>query len=98
SLVLVDAYVPEAPKDDAGRDRQKAQIEPFLRSLGESNYKQTVQKMIEGMFSSKTTPAQRDEIREKMMATPRHVLTSAMQGMFALEAPKPGETYSLPVM
>ncbi len=33
-----------------------------------------------------------------MMATPQHVLTSAMQGMFALEAPKPGETYSLPVM
>ena len=98
SLVLVDAYVPEAPKDDAERDRQKAQIEPFLRSLGEPNYKPTVQKMIEGMFSSKTMPAQRDEIRGKMMATPQHVLTSAMQGMFALEAPKPGETYSLPVM
>ena len=98
SLVLVDAYVPEAPKDDAERDRQKAQTEPFLRSLNAPNYKQTAQKMIEGMFSAKTTPAQREEIRGKMMATPQHVLTSAMQGMFALEAPKPGETYSLPVM
>ncbi len=30
SLVLVDAYVPEAPKDDAERDRQKAQDRAFL--------------------------------------------------------------------
>jgi non-heme chloroperoxidase len=98
ALVLVDAYVPEAPKDDAERARQKAQMEPFLRSLGEPNYRETAQKMIEGMFSAKTTPAQREEIRGKMMATPQHVLVSAIQGMFALEAPKAGETYSLPAM
>ena len=54
--------------------------------------------MIEGMFSAKTTPAQREEIRGKMMATPQHVLVSPMHGMFALEAPKAGETHSLPVM
>ncbi len=98
ALVLVDAYVPKAPKDDAARDRQKAQMEPFLRSLSEPGFRQTQQKMIEGMFSKKTTPAQREEIRTKMMAAPQQVLSSAMQGMFALEAPKPGETYSLPVM
>jgi pimeloyl-ACP methyl ester carboxylesterase len=73
-------------------------MEPFLRSLGEPNYRETAQKMIEGMFSAKTTPAQREEIRGKMMATPQHVLVSAIQGMFALEAPKAGETYSLPAM
>jgi pimeloyl-ACP methyl ester carboxylesterase len=98
ALVLVDAYMPEAPKDDAERARQKAQMEPFLRSMGEPNYRDTQQKMIEGMFSAKTTPAQREEIRTKMMATPQHVLASAMQGMFALEAPKAGETYRVPVM
>jgi pimeloyl-ACP methyl ester carboxylesterase len=98
ALVLVDAYVPQAPKDEAERARQKAQMEPFLRSFGEPNYRETVQKMIEGMFSAKTTAAQREEIRTKMSATPQHVLTSAMQGMFALEAPKAGETYPLPAM
>jgi pimeloyl-ACP methyl ester carboxylesterase len=98
ALVLVDAYMPEAPKDDAARDRQKAQMEPFLRSFKEPTYKETQRKMIEGMFSAKTTPEQREEIRTKMMATPQHVMASAMEGMFALEAPKAGETYSLPVM
>ena len=98
ALVMVDAFVPQAPKDDAARDRQKAQMEPFLHSFGEPNYRETVQKMIEGMFSAKTTAAQREEIRGKMMATPQHVLASAIQGMFALEAPKAGETYGLPVM
>jgi pimeloyl-ACP methyl ester carboxylesterase len=98
ALVLVDAYVPEAPKDEAEREQQKAQMEPFLRSLSAPDYRNTTQKMIEGMFSAKTTPAMREEIRTKMMATPQHVVASAMQGMFALEAPKPGETYSLPVM
>lgn len=98
ALVLVDAYVPDTPKDEVERERQKAQMQPFLRSLSAPNYKETVSKMIEGMYSAKTTPAQREEIRTKMMSTPNHVLTSAMQGMFALEAPKPGETYQLPVM
>jgi pimeloyl-ACP methyl ester carboxylesterase len=98
ALVLVDAYVPEAPKDDAERAAQKARMEPFVRSFKEPNYRDTQQKMIEGMFSAKTTPGQREEIRTKMGATPQHVMASAMEGMFALEAPKAGETYTLPVM
>ena len=98
ALVLVDAYVPDTPKDEADRERQKAQIQPFLTSLSAPNYKETVGKMIEGMFTAKTTQAQREEIRTKMMAAPQHVVSSAMQGMFALEAPKTGETYNLPVV
>jgi pimeloyl-ACP methyl ester carboxylesterase len=98
ALVLVDVFMPEAPKDDADRARQKAQMEPFIRSFKEPGYSETQKKMVEGMFSAKTTPEQREEIRTKMGATPQHVLASAMEGMFALEAPKAGETYSLPVM
>ena len=98
ALVLVDVFMPEAPKDDADRARQKAQMEPFIRSFKEPGYRETQKKMVEGMFSAKTTPEQREEIRTKMGATPQHVLASAMEGMFALEAPKAGETYSLPVM
>ena len=98
ALVLVDAYVPEAPKDDAERAAQKARMEPFLRSFTEPAYRETQRKMIEGMFSAKTTTAQREEIRTKMMTAPQHVMASAIQGMFALEAPKAGETAGLPVM
>src|SRR6478672_5134091 len=42
ALVMVDAYVPQAPKDDAERARQQAQMDPFLRSFNAPNYKETV--------------------------------------------------------
>jgi pimeloyl-ACP methyl ester carboxylesterase len=98
ALVMVDGQLPQTPADEAARAKQKAQMEPFLRTLHEPGYKATTQRMIEGMFSAKTTPAQREEIRSKMGATPQHVMASAMEGMFAMEGPKPGETYSVPAM
>jgi pimeloyl-ACP methyl ester carboxylesterase len=98
AIVFVDAYVPQTPKDEADRAAQSARMGPFLRSLREPAYRETTQKMIESMFSDKTTPAMREEIRSKMAATPQHVMASAMEGMFAIEAPKSGESYSVPVM
>jgi pimeloyl-ACP methyl ester carboxylesterase len=98
AIVFVDAYVPQTPKDDADRAAQIARMGPFLRSLREPASRETTQKMIESMFSDKTTPAMREEIRSKMAATPQHVMASAMEGMFAIEAPKSGESYSVPVM
>jgi pimeloyl-ACP methyl ester carboxylesterase len=98
ALVMVDAFIPQPPKNDEDRAKQKAQMEPFLKTLRAPEYKQTATMMIASMFSAKTPPAMRDEIRAKMLATPQHVMASAMEGMFALEAPKPGETYKVPVM
>jgi pimeloyl-ACP methyl ester carboxylesterase len=98
ALVIVDGYMPQTPKDDADRAAQKARMEPFLRSFRAPDYKETARKMIESMYSDKTTPAQREEIVTKMLATPQHVMASAMEGMFALEAPKAGDTYTLPVL
>ncbi len=54
--------------------------------------------MIESMFSEKTTAAQKEEIRRKMLASPQHVMASAFEGMVALDPIKPGEKYSVPVM
>jgi pimeloyl-ACP methyl ester carboxylesterase len=98
AIVFVDANVPQAPKDEAAKAAQAARLAPFLKSLHEPNYRETTGKMIESMFSDKTTPAMREEIRTKMSATPQHVLASAMEGMFAIEGLKAGETYNLPVM
>lgn len=97
ALVLVDAFIPSTPKDEAERQKLRAQMDPFLKSFRAPTYKETAGKMIEGMFSAKTTPAQREEIRSKMTATPQYVMASAMQGMFDLEGPKAGETFALPV-
>jgi pimeloyl-ACP methyl ester carboxylesterase len=98
AIVFVDAYVPQAPKDDAERTAMNARMAPFLKSLHDPNYRETTGKMVESMFSDKTTPAMREEIRAKMSATPQHVVASAMEGMFAIEGTKPGETYKLPVL
>jgi pimeloyl-ACP methyl ester carboxylesterase len=98
AIVFVDAYIPQAPKDEADRAAQSARMGPFLQSLRAPGYQETTKRMVESMFSDKTTPAMREEIRTKMAATPQLVMASAMEGMFAVEAPKPGESYSLPVM
>ena len=97
-LVMVDGSIPQPPKDDAERAAQKARMEPFLRSLRSPNYKEATGKMVESMFSANTASKQRAEIRTKMGATPQHVLASAMENMFTLEAPKAGETYNVPAM
>lgn len=98
ALVLVDAFVPLYPKDPAEREGQKKQIDGFVAVLRGPDSKANVQKMIESMFSDKTTPAMRDEIRSKMLAAPQHVMVSAMEGMFATPPIQPGETYKIPVM
>jgi pimeloyl-ACP methyl ester carboxylesterase len=98
AMVLVDAYMPQTPKDEAERARQKQRMDPFIASFRAPAYRETAAKMVEGMFSDKTTPAMREEIRTKMATAPQHVMASAMEGMFAAEGPKPGETFKLPVM
>ena len=98
ALVMVDGSVPRPPKDDADRAGQKARLGLLSRSLREPNYRETAQQMIEMMFSDKTSPAQRAEIRSRMTAAPSHVMASAIEGMAALEPVKPGENYKVPAM
>jgi pimeloyl-ACP methyl ester carboxylesterase len=98
ALVLVDSYIPPVPKDDAERAKQKALLDSFAPSLRDANYKAAAQKMIETMFTEKTPSARRDEILARMLATPQHVMVSALQSAFSVEAPKPGETYAIPAM
>lgn len=98
AMVLVDAYLPQAPKDEASRDQQRKQMEGLAQRWRAPGYRESATAMIESMFSEKTTPAQREEIRSKMLATPQHVMISAFEGMLALEAPGPGETYAVPAM
>jgi pimeloyl-ACP methyl ester carboxylesterase len=98
AVVLVDPYVPQAPREDAARDQQKKQMEAFAQRWRAPNYKESAATMIESMFSEKTTGPQREEIRTKMLATPQHVMASAFEGMLVLEAPRPGETFAVPAM
>ena len=98
AFVMVDGLVPQAPADEAERERQKKQMDTFLQTWRQPGYKEQAEKMIESMFSDKTTPAMREEIRSKMLSAPQHVMASAFEGMLGMEPPKPGETYNLPAM
>lgn len=97
-LVLIDSFIPAAPKNDEERAKQKAQMAPFLASFRAPTYKETATKMIESMFSAKTTPEQREEIRSKMSTAPQHVMASAIEEMFSMDPPKTGESYKIPVL
>ncbi len=97
-LVLVDAYVPKTPKDEAERAANAARMQPMVASFRSPGYRKMAAGMVEGMFSARTTPALREEIKGKMATAPQHVMASALEGMFAAEAPKPGETFPLPVL
>jgi pimeloyl-ACP methyl ester carboxylesterase len=98
ALVMVDGMIPPTPKDEGERERQKTQMAGFLQIWRQPGYKEQAEKMIASMFSDKTTPAMREEIRSKMLSAPQQVMASAFEGMFAMEPPKPGETYSIPSM
>ena len=91
-LVMVDAYIPQP-----ATAVQKAKMDASIKSWWDPGYREQARTMIESMFSDKTTTAQREEIRSKMMTTPQHVLASAFEGMLLMEGVKPGETFDVPV-
>jgi len=69
----VDAFVSIVPNDPSEREKPRARLDGFAKSFRAPDYKEASQKMIESMFSDKTTPVQREEIRSKMLATPHNV-------------------------
>src|SRR5205807_1655354 len=76
-IVFVDGQVLTAPKDDAERDARQKQREQLSKMWHGENYKASAAGMINSMFTDKTSPALREEIKTKMSAAPQHVLASA---------------------
>jgi pimeloyl-ACP methyl ester carboxylesterase len=97
-VVLVDAFFPAAPKDAAEREKQLAQGASFAAAWRGPDSAARAEKMVAAMFSDKTTPAMREEIRTKMLAAPAHVRASAFEGMYRMEPLKPGESYGAPAL
>jgi pimeloyl-ACP methyl ester carboxylesterase len=98
AIVLVDSFFPTPPKDDKEKAQQDAQMKMFTQAFRLSTYKDTANRTIQAMFSDKTTPEMREEIRTKMTSTPQHVIASAMEGMFTLKAPGETEKHPQPLM
>jgi pimeloyl-ACP methyl ester carboxylesterase len=79
-IVMVDGVLRREKATPEAREKAMAR-------WSQGDYKETATKMIESMFVPATTPALRQEIRDKMLATPRRVAVSAMAGMMELSPP-----------
>jgi pimeloyl-ACP methyl ester carboxylesterase len=98
ALVLVDAEVTVPQATTAYREAQKARYARNVQALSGPTGRKYMATQIEGMFSVKTPPEWREQIRTKMLATPDHVRVAAVSSPSQLEPPKPGETFALPVL
>jgi pimeloyl-ACP methyl ester carboxylesterase len=84
-LVIVDGFIPQPPKTDAEREKQKAQSAERVKAYRAPDYKSVATRMLDFMFTKQTDPSLRNEIQTKMLSAPQYVMASAMEGMMAME-------------
>jgi pimeloyl-ACP methyl ester carboxylesterase len=84
-LVIVDGFIPQPPKDDAEREKQKAQFGSLVKSYRAPEYKSVAMRMLDSMFTKQTDPALRSQIETRMLSAPQYVMASAMEGMSTME-------------
>lgn len=98
-LVVVDAFIPLPPKDDAEREKAAAGFAARAKTYRAPDYKVPMRQAIDSMFTAQTPAALQDRIRTKMLSTPQHVAASAMEGMGAMvEQYRPGFRYEVPAL
>jgi len=88
AMVFVDGYLRwDAPKNSDA-----------IATLDTPNYKTWMSGVVDSMFSSNTSPALRQEIKSKMLATPRQVVFSAWEGMRSAASLARDATFSIPAL
>ena len=95
-LVIVDGFIPQPPKDDAEREKQKAQGAGLVKAYRAPDYKNVATRMLDSMFTKQTDPLLRNQIQTKMLSAPQYVMASAMEGMMSM-APLTESYRQLPV-
>lgn len=85
-IVIVDGFIPQPPKDDAEREKQKTQGTGLVKAYRAPDYKTMATRMVDSMFTKQTDPALgQEQIRTKMLSTPQYVMASAMEGMTTMQ-------------
>src|SRR5207249_3823331 len=80
-------FIPQAPKDDAEREKKTAQQAEMTKMFRSLDYKTAMAGMLKFMFTEQTPPTLRSEIERKMSVAPQYMLASTMEGMMALDPP-----------
>ncbi len=96
-IVIVDGFIPRPPKDKDEAEKGRGQSVGLARAYRGPEYRNFAKRMIGAMFTPQTDPALKEEIETKMLATPQHVMASAMEGMASM-APLTESYPDLPVV
>lgn len=98
ALVLVDATVGAEPNTAAYRAAQQARYQQRAQKLSGPVGEKYFLAQVEAMFSAKTSPALRSQIREKMLATPEYVRVAAVTSPSQLDPPPKSQTFNIPAL
>jgi pimeloyl-ACP methyl ester carboxylesterase len=80
ALVVVDGFLrrPRVPREEA---------EKFIAQFHAPEYREYTRRFFGAMFPAPGTEALRDRILSELLATPQHVMSGAMEGMFGPDQP-----------
>jgi pimeloyl-ACP methyl ester carboxylesterase len=98
ALVLVDATVYNTPSDASFQAAQQVQYRQRARTLSGSAGEKNFLAAVNAMFSARTPPSLRDQIRVKMLATPEYVRVAAVTSASEMGSPAPGATFDVPAL
>ena len=98
AVVFVDADVNPPAATAAYREALNRRYAQNVRALSGASGRKHMAAQIERMFSAKTPPEWRDQIRDKMLATPEHVRVAAVSSPSRLTPPRPGESFDVPAL
>jgi pimeloyl-ACP methyl ester carboxylesterase len=96
SIVFVDSYVARAPAgaSPATLARYRRRARNLSGPAGERNFI----RQVDAMFSGRTPPELRDEIRAKMLATPQYVRVAAVTSVSKLPPRSSADAFDVPVL
>jgi len=84
AILIVDGFIPQPPKDDAERAKQKAQADGMVKMYRAPEYKTAATRMLDFMFTKQTDPALKEQIQTRMLSAPQYVMASALESMMAM--------------
>jgi pimeloyl-ACP methyl ester carboxylesterase len=100
--VLVDATVsnaPDNPSDPSTQQAaQQARLQQKAQNLSGANGEKNFLAAVNSMFSVKTPPSLRDQIRAKMLATPEYVRIASVTSASEIYPPGTGEKFDVPAL
>jgi pimeloyl-ACP methyl ester carboxylesterase len=98
AMVLVDAEVRPGSAGPIHPDQQKIQMAARARAMSGPAGDRNFAKSVEEMFSDKTPEPVRQEIRSRMLATPKWVRVAAVTSPSSLPPPGKDETFPIPAI